>query len=79
MRRLPSFCAFFDPVDERPVARTLELAARESEKWRFQYICTLNTDKVPVAEFRDGFSLDPYTRLRLTDKDASGSLLGIRF
>lgn len=69
----------FDPVDERQVARALELAARESKKWGFQYICTMNSDKVPEKEFRDGFSLTPYIRLRLTDRDISGSLLGIRF
>lgn len=68
----------FDGVDERQRARALRLAAAESERLGFQYICTLNSDQIPVPEL-EGFSLEPYTRLRLTDDSPAGSLLGMRF
>jgi uncharacterized protein YydD (DUF2326 family) len=71
--------AIFDGVDERQVARALELAAERSASAGFQYICTLNSDSVPWREFSPGFSFEEHVRLRLTDTDESGSLLGIRF
>ena len=69
----------FDPVDERQIARALELAARESGRYGFQYICCMNTDRVPTKEFSQDFSVDPYVRMTLTDKEPSGALFGIRF
>ncbi|MEO5367433.1 MAG: DUF2326 domain-containing protein [Magnetococcus sp. WYHC-3] len=69
----------FDGVDERQRARALELAAKESEAYGFQYICTLNSDMVPEKEFSPDFDLSPFIRLRLTDEDVRGSLLGVRF
>jgi uncharacterized protein YydD (DUF2326 family) len=69
----------FDGVDERQRALALELAAQESEKYGFQYICTLNSDMVPMAEFSKDFDISKFIRLRLTDKNVSGSLLGVRF
>ncbi|MBF0142991.1 MAG: DUF2326 domain-containing protein [Magnetococcales bacterium] len=69
----------FDGVDERQRARALELAAQESEAHGFQYICTLNSDMVPEKEFSAYFDLSPFIRLRLTDEDVKGSLLGVRF
>jgi uncharacterized protein YydD (DUF2326 family) len=69
----------FDGVDERQVARALELAAQRSAAAGFQYICTMNSDAVPWSEFSTDFSLEEHVRLRLTDAEESGSLLGIRF
>jgi uncharacterized protein YydD (DUF2326 family) len=69
----------FDGVDERQRARALELAAAESEKHGFQYICTLNSDNVPYNEFCPGFKPEDFIRLRLTDANVSGCLLGVRF
>lgn len=69
----------FDGVDERQRALALELAAAESQKHDFQYICTLNSDNVPYNEFSPDFSPEDYIRLRLTDADVSGCLLGVRF
>ncbi|MBF0135680.1 MAG: DUF2326 domain-containing protein [Magnetococcus sp. DMHC-1] len=69
----------FDGVDERQRARALELAAQESEAHGFQYICTLNSDMTPEKELSPGFSLSNFIRLRLTDEDVKGSLLGVRF
>jgi len=69
----------FDGVDERQRALALERAAEISAEWGFQYICTLNSDTLPVAEFTDGFDVSSAVRLRLTDDKPEGSLLGIRY
>ena len=69
----------FDGVDERQVAHALERAASESERHGFQYICTMNSDTLPLREFSQGFDVNRYVRLRLTDRTPSDSLLGIRF
>lgn len=69
----------YDPVDERQIARALELAAKESTRYGFQYICCMNTDRVPTQEFSPDFDISPYIRLKLTDKEPSGALFGIRF
>ena len=69
----------FDGVDERQVAQALELAARESKRCGFQYICTLNSDTVPWSEFSEGFDLKSYERLTLTDASEEGCLTGVRF
>jgi len=66
-------------ADSRQRALALELAAREAEQKNFQYICTLNSDSVPAADFTPDFDFDRYVRLRLTDDAANGSLLGFRF
>ena len=68
----------FDGVDERQRAKALILAERESRTRGFQYICTLNSDNVPTGQLA-GFNLDSFVRLRLTDHDPSGCLLGVRF
>lgn len=71
----------FDGVDERQIARALELAKKESEDKGFQYICTMNSDKVPTKDFSDGFQkiFDDSTRIGFTDATEDGGLLGIRF
>ncbi len=71
--------AIFDGVDERQRALALEVAATEAEARQFQYICTLNSDEVPWAEFTPGFDLRAFVRATLTDATVSGSLLGLRF
>jgi uncharacterized protein YydD (DUF2326 family) len=68
----------FDGVDERQRAKALILAEREARTRGFQYICTLNSDSVPTIQLGD-FNLEQFIRLRLTDHDPSGCLLGIRF
>jgi uncharacterized protein YydD (DUF2326 family) len=68
----------FDGVDERQVSLALELAARESDRLGFKYICTLNSDMIPSTEFSSEFNFDSFVRLRLTD-DEGGNLLGISF
>ena len=71
----------FDGVDERQVARALELAAQEAEEKGFQYICTLNSDTVPWHLFPEGMKdvFKQSIRLTLTDNSPHESLLGVRF
>jgi uncharacterized protein YydD (DUF2326 family) len=69
----------FDGVDPRQRAHALELAAAMAAKYDFQYICTLNTDMLPISDFSSGFDFEPLVRLRLTDTDPTGSLLGFRY
>ncbi len=71
----------FDGVDERQIAKALELAAQEAEKRDFQYICTVNSDMIPEKDFTKEFSkrFDSYVKLRLSDASEDGGLLGIRF
>ena len=71
----------FDGVDDRQVAKAIELVASEAEAKGFQYICTINSDDVPSSEFSDKFidKFDSATRITLTDKEPKQSLLGFRF
>jgi uncharacterized protein YydD (DUF2326 family) len=69
----------FDGVDPRQRAHALELAASMAERYRFQYICTMNTDMVPTSDFTAGFEYESLIRLRLTDTHPNGSLLGFRY
>jgi len=81
----PSFLihdsTIFDGVDERQVARALELAQKESENNGFQYICTINSDMIPLKDFKDNFEkiFNDSIRIRFTDATEDGGLLGIRF
>ena len=69
----------FDAVDGRQRALAIELAAREAESIHGQYICTMNSDKVPQKEFPSGFDFDASVVLRLSDAKTADSLLGIHF
>jgi uncharacterized protein YydD (DUF2326 family) len=69
----------FADVDERQKAQALELAARESATKGFQYICCLNSDTLPTSDFSEDFRIEQFVRLRLTDANENGGLLGIRY
>lgn len=69
----------FADVDERQKALALQLAARESERLGFQYICTMNSDSIPRDDFDQDFEFDKYIRKTFTDATEDGGLLGIRF
>jgi len=71
----------FDGVDERQVAKAMELAYQESETSDFQYICALNSDIIPYRDFSDGFKakFDQSVRITFTDATDDGGLLGMRF
>lgn len=68
----------FADVDGRQIALALELARNKAEEFKFQYICMFNSDKLPIDDFSAGFSVESYTRLRLTDQTEEGGLLGVR-
>jgi uncharacterized protein YydD (DUF2326 family) len=69
----------FADVDERQKAHALELAAKTAKAHGFQYICCLNSDGIPERDFSDGFSLQQFVRIELTDEGETGGLLGIRY
>lgn len=68
----------FDGVDARQASHALALGARESAAQQFQYLVTLNSDK--VASIKDaGLDVAPYAlAVRLTD-ESGGGLFGKRF
>ena len=70
----------FDGVDERQVAKALQLGAQRADEDGFQYIVTMNSDSVPTEGFTGGFELqDHVIRTRLTDATETGGLFGFRF
>ncbi len=73
--------AIFNGVDERQIAKALELAARESAENKFQYIVALNSDQAPYDDFSDNFrsEFDNAVRIKFTDATDDGGLLGVRF
>jgi len=70
----------FDGVDERQVAKALQLGAQRAAAGGFQYIVTLNSDSVPAEGFTEGFDVhDHVVEPTLTDATETGGLFGIRF
>ena len=69
----------YEGVDERQIAHAIEQAAEKAKEYGFQYIMTINSDMVPHDDFHGGFNFDEYIRLKLSDEDESGSLLGMHF
>jgi len=69
----------FDAMEERQIAKAFEIGASLSEKHKFQYIVTLNDDRVPWSEFSEGFDFNAYVLpTRLSDATEDGGLLGCR-
>ena len=69
----------FDGVDERQVAKALQVGEKAARDLSFQYIVTMNSDAIP-REFPDGFDINEYILpVRLTDATENGGLFGIRF
>ena len=69
----------FDSMDERQIASCLNIGARLADEHGFQYIVTMNSDRLEAVE-REGFErrdyvIDPV----LTDKGDAGGLFGFRF
>lgn len=70
----------FDGVDERQVAKALQLGAERAEAAGFQYIVTMNSDVLPQEGFRPGFKIrDHVLETKLTDATDTGGLFGLRF
>jgi uncharacterized protein YydD (DUF2326 family) len=70
----------FDGVDERQVAKALQLGAERAEAAGFQYIVTMNSDVLPQEGFKPGFRVrDHVLETKLTDATDTGGLFGLRF
>ena len=70
----------FDGVDERQVAKALQLGADHAARVGFQYIITMNSDALPEDGFQDDFDVQSFINsTRLTDAIETGGLFGIRF
>ena len=70
----------FDGVDERQVAKALQLGDKHAERVGFQYIVTMNSDALPEDVFQDGFDVRQHVNpTRLTDEEETGGLFGLRF
>ncbi|HTK10568.1 MAG TPA: ABC-three component system protein [Ktedonobacteraceae bacterium] len=69
----------FDGVDERQIAKALQIGGQAARDLNFQYIVTMNSDAIP-RELPDDFDLNDYILpIRLTDATETGGLFGIRF
>lgn len=69
----------FDSMDDRQLASCLNIGARLAEEYAFQYIVTINTDRLEAAE-KEGFDRRNYPiNMTLTDYGDSGGLFGFRF
>lgn len=70
----------FDGVDERQVAKALQLGADHAAAVGFQYIVTMNSDALPKDGFRPGFDVAGFLLpVKLTDATDTGGLFGLRF
>jgi uncharacterized protein YydD (DUF2326 family) len=70
----------FDGVDERQVAKALQLGADHASSVGYQYIVTMNSDALPTGGFRHGFDVRQYVLpAKLTDATETGGLFGLRF
>ena len=70
----------FDGVDERQVAKALQLGADHAASVGFQYIVTMNSDAMPEDGFRAGFDVRTFVNpTTLTDEIETGGLFGVRF
>ncbi|MFD3686144.1 ABC-three component system protein [Nocardiopsis sp. NPDC058631] len=68
----------YDGVDERQVARALELADRVTRDEGMQYVVTMNSDDLAKAE-RMGFDAAPHVITPRLDDSETGGLFGFRF
>jgi uncharacterized protein YydD (DUF2326 family) len=83
-RRGPGFLIhdshLFDGVDERQVAKALQLGAERATAAGFQYIVTMNSDALPKEGFQRGFDIESFIiDTKLTDATDTGGLFGLRF
>jgi uncharacterized protein YydD (DUF2326 family) len=67
-------------VDERQVAKALQLGAERAQAAGFQYIVTMNSDALPKEGFQRGFDIQSHViDTKLTDATDTGGLFGLRF
>jgi uncharacterized protein YydD (DUF2326 family) len=70
----------FDGVDDRQVAKALQLGAERAQAVGFQYIVTMNSDALPREGFQRGFDIQAHVMdTKLTDATDTGGLFGLRF
>ena len=69
----------YDGVDSRQRAAAIQRAHDIANATDTQYICALNSDMVPYDDFTKGFDFDQHVRLKLTDREPAGTLLGMVF
>lgn len=69
----------FDGADERQFVQALYLAHQTSNLEGFQYLCCLNSDRIPPTGFPEGFEWRDFVRLTLRDGSPDGGLFGFRF
>jgi len=70
----------FDGVDERQIARALQVGAELAHDLNFQYIVTMNSDVLPRNYYSNNFSIEDHILpVRLTDAIEDGGLFGFRF
>jgi uncharacterized protein YydD (DUF2326 family) len=69
----------FDSMDNRQMASCLNVGSRLAREFGFQYIVTLNSDRLEAAE-QEGFVRADYViEPILTDRGETGGLFGFRF
>ena len=69
----------FDAIDERQISSCLNIGARLAEEYGFQYVVTMNSDRLSQAD-ASGFDSERYIiEPRLTDATEDGGLFGFRF
>jgi len=70
----------FDGVDERQVAKALQLGADRATEHGYQYIVTMNSDVLPADGYRLDFDVNSHIlNTRVTDETETGGLFGVRF
>lgn len=69
----------FDGVDERQVAKALQIGRSIAEEHGFQYLVTMNSDALPRDGFAPGFDITDYILPVKLDDTPTGGLFGIRF
>lgn len=69
----------FDGVDERQVAKALQVGMAHAKKCGFQYIVTMNSDALPQDGFDPDFDVREHVLPITLDDTPQGGLFGIRF
>lgn len=69
----------FDGVDERQVARAIQIGRAHAEEYGFQYLVTMNSDALPSEGLIPGFDARDYILPVKLDDTPTGGLFGVRF
>lgn len=70
----------FDAMDDRQVASCLNIGARLAQEYDYQYVVTMNSDRLRGVADEGAFDPEEYIiEPRLTDREETGGLFGFRF